>query len=168
MDEGDYSLVTGTRLANGGVLAEMQMFHVEKGGTTVIDMHLRTSSTEVTVIGNFDSESKFMLLTSPEENGGSFASATANAQEVSLLSQTGRGYFITGVIGVGQEPTNHALKDIAKVAQVLRNGIVLSFSYSRMRRLLRNSESLNSLDCQRISSLVSTRMGLSASRLLLT
>ncbi len=69
LDEGDYSLVTGTRLANGGVLAEMQMFHVEKGGTTVIDMHLRTSSTEVTVIGNFDSESKFMLLTSPEANG---------------------------------------------------------------------------------------------------
>lgn len=30
----------------------------------------------------------------------------------------GRGYFITGLLGVGQEPTNHALKDIAKVAQV--------------------------------------------------
>ena len=36
--------------------------------------------------------------------------------EVSLLSQTGRGYFVTGLIGVGQEPTNHALKDIAKAA----------------------------------------------------
>ena len=143
LDEGDYSLVTGTRLANGGVLAEMQMFHVEKGGTTVIDMHLRTSSTEVTVIGNFDSESKFMLLTSPEENGGSFASATANAQEVSLLSQTGRGYFITGVIGVGQEPTNHALKDIAKVAQVFEKWnrpIVLLFEDEASAQKFRISE----------------------------
>lgn len=26
-DEGDYALVTGTRLANGGVLSEMQLFH---------------------------------------------------------------------------------------------------------------------------------------------
>ena len=143
LDEGDYSLVTGTRLANGGVLAEMQMFHVEKGGTTVIDMHLRTSSTEVTVIGNFDSESKFMLLTSSEAIGSSFASATANAQEVSLLSQTGRGYFITGVIGVGQEPTNHALKDIAKVAQVFEKWnrpIVLLFEDEASAQKFRISE----------------------------
>lgn len=41
-----------------------------------------------------------------------------DGKDVSLLSQTGRGYFITGLLGVGQEPTNHALKDIAKVAQV--------------------------------------------------
>ena len=39
-----------------------------------------------------------------------------DGMEVSILSQTGRGYFITGLIGVGQEPTNHALKDIAKVS----------------------------------------------------
>ena len=64
-------------------------------------MQLRTSPTAVTVIGNFDSESKFQKL---------------DGSEVSLLSQTGRGYFITGLVGVGQEPTNHALKDIAKVA----------------------------------------------------
>ena len=33
---------------------------------------------------------------------------------MSILSQTGRGYFVVGVLGVGQEPTNHALRDIAK------------------------------------------------------
>ena len=104
LDEGDYALVSGTRLANGGVLAEMQMFHVKQGATTQVEMHLRSSETEITVKGNFNSESKFILLPSN--------------QEVSLLSQTGRGYFVMGLIGVGQEPTNHALKDIAKVAQV--------------------------------------------------
>ena len=31
------------------------------------------------------------------------------------MSQTGRGYFVVGCVGVGQEPTNHALRDIAKV-----------------------------------------------------
>jgi hypothetical protein len=35
---------------------------------------------------------------------------------VSILSQTGRGYFVVGVLGVGQEPTNHAMRDIAKVS----------------------------------------------------
>ena len=102
LDVGQYALVSGTRLASGGVMAAMQIFNVEKGKTTEVEMQLRTSPAAVTVIGNFDSESKFVTLDGKEE---------------SLLSNTGRGYFITGLIGVGQEPTNHALKDIAKVAK---------------------------------------------------
>ncbi len=102
LDAGIYALVSGTRLANGSVLSAMQIFRVEADKTTRVEMQLRTSSTEVTVIGNFDSESKFQKM---------------DGSEVSILSQTGRGYFITGLIGVGQEPTNHALKDIAKVAK---------------------------------------------------
>ena len=39
----------------------------------------------------------------------------------SILSQTGRGYFIVGILGVGQEPTNHALRDIAKVKSTFDN-----------------------------------------------
>ena len=101
LDEGDYALVSGTRLAGGGVLSEMQLFHVSASAPACLTLHLRTSQTDLSVIGNFDSESKFSLL---------------DGKEVSLLSQTGRGYFIVGLIGVGQEPTNHALRDIAKVA----------------------------------------------------
>ena len=114
LDEGDYALVSGTRLANGGVLSEMQIFHVKQGDTTLVDMHLRSSSSEVTVKGNFDSESKFVLL-------DGFAKGKldrSTVKEVSILSQTDRGYFVMGLVGVVQEPTNHALKDIAKVAQV--------------------------------------------------
>ena len=33
---------------------------------------------------------------------------------MSILSQTGRGYFVIGLVGMGQEPTNHALRDICK------------------------------------------------------
>ena len=129
LDEGDYALVSGTRLANGGVLAEMQMFHVKQGATTQVEMHLRSSETEITVKGNFNSESKFILLPSN--------------QEVSLLSQTGRGYFVMGLIGVGQEPTNHALKDIAKVAQVFEKWnrpIVLLFEDEASAKKFRISE----------------------------
>ena len=106
LDAGKYVLVTGTRLANGGVLSSVQSFCVEENKTTTLDMELRTSQGDVTVIGNFDSESKFQKM---------------DGSEVSILSQTGRGYFIMGLIGVGQEPTNHALRDIAKVAKTFED-----------------------------------------------
>ena len=155
LDEGDYALVSGTRLANGGVLSEIQLFHVKHGETTEVDLHLRNSETEVTVIGNFDSESKFTLLDANEilgskeattfgekkvEKGSVIVSSTPN---VSLLSQTGRGYFIMGLIGVGQEPTNHALKDIAKVAKAFEKWnrpIVLLFEDEAAAQKFRISE----------------------------
>lgn len=101
LDAGQYILVSGTRLASGSVMAETQLFTVAENKETTVDMHLRTSPTEVSVIGSFNSETKIETL---------------DGKEVSILSQTGRGYFCVGLIGVGQEPTNHALKDIAKVA----------------------------------------------------
>lgn len=101
LDAGQYLLVTGMRLASGAVKSEARLFSVEDGKTTDLDLKIRTSPTDVSVIGSFNSEAKFQTL---------------DGREVTFLSQTGRGYFITGLIGVGQEPTNHALKDIAKVA----------------------------------------------------
>lgn len=101
LDAGQYILVSGTRLASGSVMAETQLFTVAEGKETNVEMRLRTSPTAVSVIGSFNSEAKFQTL---------------DGKEVSILSETGRGYFCVGLIGVGQEPTNHALKDIAKVA----------------------------------------------------
>ena len=144
LDEGDYALVSGTRLANGGVLSEMQMFHVKQSATTDVQLHLRTSETEVTVKGNFDSESKFKLLDSKGILAGNGLSASSvKDNEVSILSQTGRGYFIMGLIGVGQEPTNHALKDIAKVAKIFEEWnrpIVLLFEDEAAAQKFRISE----------------------------
>ena len=104
LDEGTYLLTTGTRLADGTVLATNRRFAIEAGKTTTLPLELRKAETDVSIIGNFDSESKFTLLTSKKE--------------VSVVSQTGRGYYIIGLLGVGQEPTNHALNDIAKVRSV--------------------------------------------------
>ncbi|MDO4511540.1 MAG: transglutaminase-like domain-containing protein [Bacteroidales bacterium] len=103
MDVGTYLLVSGTRLASGSVLAHSQVINIREGETTEVNLVMRTSDEEVCVIGNFNSESKF------EKYGA----------DVSVLSQTGRGYFVIGVLGVGQEPTNHAMRDIAKAAKAL-------------------------------------------------
>ena len=64
---------------------------------------MRESKDEVQVIGNFNSESLF----TPMADKGTFSS------KQSLLQACGRGYFVVGILGVNQEPTNHALRDIA-------------------------------------------------------
>ncbi len=101
LDEGTYILVTGTRLADGSVLASTRKFVINKGKTTTLDLVLRNRASAISVIGGFDSELKFF--------------PTGDSTEKSILAQTGRGYFAIGLLGVGQEPTNHALNDLAKM-----------------------------------------------------
>lgn len=107
LDAGTYMLTSGTRAASGKVLVANRIFTVKPGETTTINLTMRQSDDIVAVIGNFDSESKFQLL---DNDFNPMA-----IDEVSILSQTGRGYFIVGLLGVGQEPTNHAMRDISKM-----------------------------------------------------
>lgn len=97
-DTGTYMLTTGTRLASGSVLAATRIFNIEKGKTTTLPLDIRHDANDVSVIGQFNSESII----------------SKDGKNVSILSQTGRGYYILAVLGVGQEPTNHALHDIEK------------------------------------------------------
>ena len=106
LDAGDYVLVTGTRLASGAVLAKATCFSIMPGKTTDIELVMRESKDQVQVIGNFNSESLFTRL---YDNG--FKPDESSAE--SLLQVCGRGYFVVGILGVNQEPTNHALRDIA-------------------------------------------------------
>ena len=101
LDAGTYMLTTGTRLASGSVLASNRLFEIVEGQTTTLPLEIRQNTNEVTVIGSFNSESL----------------VTKDGKEVSLLSQTGRGYYVVGILGVGQEPTNHALHDIEKMKE---------------------------------------------------
>ena len=103
LDAGTYLLVTGTRLANGGVLATHRFFNIAAGKTTEVALKMRRPSGQLNVLGNFDSESRFFK----------------DGQEVSILSQTGRGYFTLALLGIGEEPTNHALRDLAKARATL-------------------------------------------------
>ena len=111
LDVGTYMLTSGTRAASGKVLVANRIFSVKPDETTTINLTMRQDDNMVAVIGNFNSEVKFRLLDNQLE--------PVNGDEVSILSQTGRGYFIVGLLGVGQEPTNHAMRDIAKVSATL-------------------------------------------------
>ena len=101
LDAGTYMLTTGTRLASGSVLASNRLFEIVEGQTTTLPLEIRQNTNEVSVIGSFNAESL----------------VTKDGKEVSLLSQTGRGYYVVGILGVGQEPTNHALHDIEKMKE---------------------------------------------------
>ena len=127
LDEGTYLLVSGQRLADGSVLVRNTIFAIKADEPTHVDLVIREATDEVTVIGSFDSETKFVK----------------DGHEVSLLSQTGRGYYVLGVIGVGQEPTNHALHDIAKQKEKLDrwgHPIVLLFESDAAAEKFKKSE----------------------------
>ena len=98
VDAGDYLLVSGTRMADGSVLAHIEIFNVKPSQTTVVPLEMRSDSESLQVIGSFNSENLY----------------TDNAEGLkSILSTTGRGYFVIGLIAPNNEPTNHVLRDIA-------------------------------------------------------
>jgi hypothetical protein len=99
LDAGHYILVTGTRMAKGNVLARLSSFSVRPGRRTVIDLQMRENTDDIQVIGSIDAEAVFQLA---ESN-----------RTASILQTTGRGYFIIGLLGARQEPTNHALRDLS-------------------------------------------------------
>ena len=103
LDSGYYMLVTGSRMASGAVLSNITFFNVKPEATNDIELVMRESKEQVQVIGNFDSESLYRPLGDEE----------IQSTSQSILQTCGRGYFVVGVLGVGQEPTNHALRDIA-------------------------------------------------------
>lgn len=102
LDTGYYMMVTGTRMASGAVLANVTFFTIEKGKTTTVDLVMRENKDQVQVIGNFNSESTYLPV------GGK--------EKTSILNTCGRGYYVVAVLGAGQEPTNHALRDIAALS----------------------------------------------------
>ncbi|MDR1330521.1 MAG: transglutaminase-like domain-containing protein [Tannerella sp.] len=102
LDEGHYLLVSGTRMASGKVLARIASFTVEADRTTSAALVMREDDDDVQVIGSMDAEAQFR---------------TAGGETASILQTTGRGYFIIGILGANQEPTNHAMRDIAQLGR---------------------------------------------------
>ncbi|MDO4704178.1 transglutaminase domain-containing protein [Tannerella sp.] len=100
LDEGNYLLVSGTRMASGKVLARLSFFPVEADKKTTVDLVMRHDDADIQVIGNINAEAKYR---------------TEKGEETTILNTTGRGYFVIGILGARQEPTNHAMRDIAKL-----------------------------------------------------
>lgn len=119
LENGDYILTTGTRLASGKVLAHMEPFTLS--GPTTITFTMREDPEEPQVIGSMNAENLYMPMASD---------FTPLASPVSLLSTTGRGFYILGIVAPNQEPTNHALRDISAYKEELEKwgrSVVLLF-----------------------------------------
>ncbi len=118
LDAGTYVLTTGTRLADGSVLAEMQAITVVPGLTTSATFSLREQPGTIAVLGSLNAEDLYQPLSAD----GTFLAVSPNSSDVtlpaptSLLSTTGRGYYALGLIAPNHEPSNHTLRDIARVA----------------------------------------------------
>lgn len=104
LDEGDYLLTTGTRMADGSVLVHIEVEHVEKESISTVLLKMRHAEEGLQVIGALNAEH----LYKDEAKG-----------ECSILSTTGRGFYVLGMIVPNNEPTNHTLRDIAQYREAL-------------------------------------------------
>ena len=93
LNEGYYSLTSGSRMADGSVLAHISFFSIDEGDVAEIPLVMRKSESSARVIGHIDA--------SP------------------LLPVTGRGFFIMAFWGDKDEPTVHARGDLNSLAPVL-------------------------------------------------
>ncbi len=103
MDEGQYMLLTGRRMADGGVLALADFFVVEADSLAEVPFEIRRAEGGVAVVGGFNAENIYH----DKESG----------VDKSIISTTGRGYYVLGFVAPGHEPSAHALNDISAVAR---------------------------------------------------
>ena len=95
VDPGQYMLLSGTRLANGGVLAHVEIKSLPGGGS--LPLHLRVDEERLRVIAEFNCEQYF---------------TNARGVHKKILETTGRGFYIIALIRSGHEPSTHLLHDI--------------------------------------------------------
>lgn len=97
MPTGQYLMVTGTRLASGGVLARLSFFAVPRDGVAVQPLQLRKSDDCLSVISSFNCELGF---------------TTPRGKHRSILEAVGRGYYVLGLVTSNHEPSMHVLRDM--------------------------------------------------------
>ena len=97
VDAGQYMLVSGTRLANGGVWANLEIFNVAAQQQQTEPLRLRADDEHLHVIGNFNCENYF---------------TNARGVHKKILDTTGRGFYILALIRSGHEPSTHLLHDM--------------------------------------------------------
>ena len=98
LDTGDYILVSGNRLSDGSVPVTLKKFTVKEGETVTVDLVIEIPDNKLSVIGEFDSETRYKQ--------------SATSEPVSVLSTTGRGVFVIGFLTPRHEPSVHAVNDL--------------------------------------------------------
>lgn len=109
---GRYYLIAGTRMASGAVKVRMQRFQIERDSTTTLSLTLPQDANELSVLGSINVEQPYCTLQGEPTKEEKMASQ-------SLISTTGRGFFILAILEPGTEPTNHVLKDLERVEEKL-------------------------------------------------
>lgn len=99
LDAGRYMLLSGQRMADGSVLVAGNIFKVEPNDTVSVPLIMRQDDTGVQVIGSLNAENRYRDSSTGEQR--------------SILSATGRGYYVLGLLKPNHEPTVHALNDIS-------------------------------------------------------
>lgn len=129
VDAGQYELITGQRLANGGVLARIDIFNATENKTVELPVIIRQDTTALQVIGSFNAENLYH--------------DTATDTDKSVLSTTGRGFYILCFVAPNHEPSAHALNDISAArASLDKSGLPIMVilpsqeAYSRFDRSL--------------------------------
>ena len=105
LESGQYMLTSGQRLADGGVLARSEVFIIPENETVTLPLTIRQDDSELSVIGSLNAENIYHDLSSDSDK--------------SILSTTGRGYYVVGLISPNHEPSAHALNDMAAVKDQL-------------------------------------------------
>ena len=98
LDVGDYILVSGNRLSDGSVPVTLRHFSIKEGETTPLELTIATQGDKLSVIGEFSAETRYQ--TDPESD------------PVSVLSTTGRGFYVIAFFTPRQEPSVHAVNDL--------------------------------------------------------
>jgi transglutaminase-like putative cysteine protease len=96
MDAGQYLLVSGTRMADGSVLAHLQFFGLKADGQQKQVLKLRDNAEELRVLANFNCENYF---------------TNYKGIHKTLLESTGRGYYLVALIRDNHEPSTHILHE---------------------------------------------------------
>lgn len=107
LDAGYYLLTAGNRMADGSALVHLEFFPLGADETLTVPLVLRSSSERLSVIGSMDAEAPFLR--------------EGAATPQSLLSATGRGYFLLAVLGGNDEPSSHAVAEMTAAAADLQS-----------------------------------------------
>lgn len=104
LDRGFYLTVTGQRMADGSVLARLESADIDTDKVS-LPLTIRQDDSKVQVIGGFDSESRYL------PDGAD--------KDKSILSTTGRGYYVLALLKPNHEPSNHVVRDLAEASSRL-------------------------------------------------
>ncbi len=120
VDEGYYLLTTGLRLSDGSVLARLEFFNVAGGEERGLVPVVRKSALRPAVLGSMDPEALFV----PDRGDAvaeerSVVGGQGQPEPQSLISATGRGWFLLAFMGHRDEPTSHARTELEAAAATL-------------------------------------------------